>query len=389
MKCEESRTDFSVNEVRRTVGRGILKGSDVPMSNEDGNLYTCDLICYGVASPGVFQDFCLMLEKMSGRALLSYVHRGSGIPEGGDERACYTDGSTESGSLRVRLWKRLWFKYLCRESCFRCAYHSTARQGDITLGDYWGLEKSTGHTEDGWGTSSVLVNRQRGMRLLRAASPRLNLLRSSLDAIANEKQPMLAHPPARDAKEEFWDSLYATGFRCACRKVGVLGPMRAAKDLVKKTKAIASKVRVKKNADSVIREWESSHVIDFELLERVGEYPIAFAARNRNCEIRRMSSSGGMFHALAMHVIEELNGVVYGCAFNDELRAGHVRCETMAEVERCMGSKYSQSDMGDSIRLVWEDLKVGRTVLFAGTPCQVAAVRAVCRERKKRGGVRS
>lgn len=119
-------------------------------------------------------------------------------------------------------------------------------------------------------------------------------------------------------------------------------------------------------------------MIDFDELKRRGEYPIAFAARNRDDSVRRMSSSGGMFYALASHVIEDLGGVVYGCAFNEDLRAVHIRCETMAEAERCMGSKYSQSDMGDSIRLVRADLENGRNVLFTGTPCQVAAVRMAC-----------
>lgn len=129
---------------------------------------------------------------------------------------------------------------------------------------------------------------------------------------------------------------------------------------------------------AVARVRKGSLVVDFSELELHAEYPIAFAARNRDDIVRRQSSSGGMYHALASHVIDDLGGVVYGCAFDGELRAMHIRCETMAEAERCMGSKYSQSYMGNSIRRVREDLKSGRVVLFTGTPCQVAAVHAAC-----------
>ena len=129
---------------------------------------------------------------------------------------------------------------------------------------------------------------------------------------------------------------------------------------------------------SVGETWKGEPMVDFEELERCGEYPVAFAARNRDDAVRRKSSSGGMYHALASYVIDDLGGVVYGCAFDEGLRAVHIRCETMAEAERCMGSKYSQSDMGDSIRMVRADLTAGRAVLFTGTPCQVAAVRAAC-----------
>lgn len=110
------------------------------------------------------------------------------------------------------------------------------------------------------------------------------------------------------------------------------------------------------------------------------DYPVIFAARNKDINVRRMSSSGGVFHALASYVINSLGGIVYGCAFDDELRAVHIRCRSLAEVERCMGSKYSQSNMGDSIRKIQADLELGYTVLFTGTPCQVAAVRAACAE---------
>ena len=54
----------------------------------------------------------------------------------------------------------------------------------------------------------------------------------------------------------------------------------------------------------------------------------------------------------------------------------------MDEVVCCMGSKYSQSDLGDSLEKANEDINAGRNVLFTGTPCQIAAVRAVCEKLK-------
>ena len=112
---------------------------------------------------------------------------------------------------------------------------------------------------------------------------------------------------------------------------------------------------------------------------RSEEYPVFFAAKNRDKNIRQQSSSGGMFYALASYIISECDGVVYGCAFNNSLEALHIRCETLEEVKHCLGSKYSQSDMGETILKVRDDLKANRTVLFTGTPCQVDAVRFACK----------
>ena len=44
-----------------------------------GILYTCDLICYGVASPVAFHDYISLLEKRSGKVLKQYIHRGFGL----------------------------------------------------------------------------------------------------------------------------------------------------------------------------------------------------------------------------------------------------------------------------------------------------------------------
>lgn len=342
-------------------------------------LYTCDLVCWGVASPGVFRSFLAMLERRSGKRVVSYAHRGAGIRSDGAEVAMYADGSTESGTTASLAWRRIWYDHLCRESCYRCGYHSIRRPGDLTIGDWWGLKAFMPDLEDSWGVSCAIVSTRRGLSLLRGASGALELATTPVADVANPAQPMLLHPPERRGRDAFWPELYARGFEAACRSVGALGAARSARDFAKKmVSEIKGNPARDPDAVTVDRAWKDAPKVDFKELESRSEYPIAFAARNRDGDVRCRSSSGGMYHALASHVIEDLDGVVYGCAFDGDLRAVHVRCETTAEAERCMGSKYSQSDMGDSIKLVRRDLKDGRTVLFTGTPCQVAAVRAAC-----------
>ena len=102
--------------------------------------------------------------------------------------------------------------------------------------------------------------------------------------------------------------------------------------------------------------------------------PIAYAVRHRAPSVLESSSSGGVFTALAEHALS-LGGVIYGAAFDADLRVGHVRVTERAGFERCRGSKYSQSDMGSILCLVRSDLSSGRFVLFTGTPCQVAGLR--------------
>ena len=343
-------------------------------------LYTCDIVCWGNPSPAVFQSFLAMLERLSGKRVISYAHRGAGMRSDDAEIATYANGSSEAGTTTARVWRRIWYDRLCRESCYRCGYHSLRRPGDLTIGDWWGLRQFMPSLEDPWGVSCAIVSTPRGLQLLREVSCALELTVTSVADVANPAQPMLARPPERSGRNAFWPELYSRGFEAACHSVGALGPgLVVARDLAKKVvSGLKGGSRREVDAITVDEAWKEVPKVDFEELETRGEYPVAFAARNRDEEIRRKSSSGGMFHALASHVIGNLGGVVYGCAFSDDLRAVHIRCESMDEAERCMGSKYSQSDMGNSIRLIREDLKAGRAVLFTGTPCQVAAVRAAC-----------
>lgn len=101
--------------------------------------------------------------------------------------------------------------------------------------------------------------------------------------------------------------------------------------------------------------------------------PKVYAAINRDEGIRMKSSSGGMFYALAKWTIEQ-GGVVFGAAF-EKYHLKHQYAETLAEVEKMMGSKYIQSEIGNSYKEAMQFLNAGRWVLFSGTPCQIAGLK--------------
>lgn len=104
-----------------------------------------------------------------------------------------------------------------------------------------------------------------------------------------------------------------------------------------------------------------------------------YAAKNPDEEIRRQSSSGGVFTLLAEGVIAR-GGVVFGARFNEAWEVEHGYTETVEGLAAFRGSKYVQSRTGDSFRWAEAFLKTGREVLFSGTPCQVAGLRRFLRK---------
>lgn len=103
-----------------------------------------------------------------------------------------------------------------------------------------------------------------------------------------------------------------------------------------------------------------------------------YAAKNKNEEIRRQSSSGGIFTLLAEKVIDE-GGVVFGARFDEEWNVIHSWTDTIEGIAAFRGSKYVQSTIGDTYREAKDFLKQGRKVLFSGTPCQIAGLKKCLR----------
>ena len=100
----------------------------------------------------------------------------------------------------------------------------------------------------------------------------------------------------------------------------------------------------------------------------------AFAAYSKDSDIRKRSSSGGIFASLAKKIIDD-GGAVFGAGFDENMKVCHYCAETEKDLYGLMGSKYVQSDMGDTYKKMAELLREGRTVLFTGSPCQVAGAR--------------
>ena len=104
-----------------------------------------------------------------------------------------------------------------------------------------------------------------------------------------------------------------------------------------------------------------------------------YAAINKDEEVRKQSSSGGIFTALAEQVIKQ-GGVVFGARFDERWQVKHDYTETMEGLAAFRGSKYVQSQIGNSYQEAERFLKAGRKVLFSGTPCQIAGLRNYLRK---------
>lgn len=106
----------------------------------------------------------------------------------------------------------------------------------------------------------------------------------------------------------------------------------------------------------------------------------AYAAYNRDDETRKVSSSGGIFGCIANEILNK-GGVVFGAAYADNFKSiKHIGVESKEDLPKLYGSKYLQSVIGDSYQSAEAYLKTDRKVLFVGTSCQIAGLKAYLRK---------
>lgn len=119
------------------------------------------------------------------------------------------------------------------------------------------------------------------------------------------------------------------------------------------------------------------------ILEGVGtKYSIyeskAYIGWNNDSAIRYMSSSGGIFSAIAEYFLS-IGGIVIGAAFDESCNSvRHIVIENAGEIELLRRSKYLQSYIAAEVyKRVEREIRAKRPVLFSGTPCQIAAIKKV------------
>ena len=102
---------------------------------------------------------------------------------------------------------------------------------------------------------------------------------------------------------------------------------------------------------------------------------LAYAVKSKQKKIQLKCTSGGFFTTLAQQWIAE-GGIVYGAAYDEKYTVRHIRVDDKEDVYRLSESKYVQSQIGECFLHIEKDLQSGKKVLFSGTACQVAGIRA-------------
>lgn len=186
-------------------------------------LLTCDLVCYGVPSPGVFRQWIACLEKSHKSRLAAMVYRRTDADWGKGKEYYRLENGTE---LNGEYFTKLYFNNLIiRPSCENCRFCNLSRAGDLTVGDFWGIEKTLPDFCDDRGVSLILCSTEKGRIALERADARL-ILAGSTAEIAAEAQPRLRGIPVKPSphRAAFWEKLRTKGMAYIATDEGFIPP---------------------------------------------------------------------------------------------------------------------------------------------------------------------
>lgn len=171
------------------------------MHIDTDNLVCCDLVCHGVPSPAIWQKYLCLIETKYGGKILNAQFRDKEFGWDSHVESFEIDGRKKK--VVTREYTDLFYQHIMfRPSCHNCQFANLHRPGDLTLADFWGIEKHDSVFDDNKGVSLILVNTEKGQELFNQAKPDLETIKC---AVLDCLQPTLVKPSvASPRREMFW-----------------------------------------------------------------------------------------------------------------------------------------------------------------------------------------
>ncbi len=221
------------------------------------NLITVDLICAGVNSPKVWRKYLDYIEQIN------------------DSRIVWTENKCkeygwknltqkfvfENGQEYFDTYRTSWFikgyinsHLYCRPSCYDCRFKGFPRNADISIGDYWGIEKYSANYNDDMGTSVVFINNDKGSAFFESVKKRIVCERTPLEWTVDGNPSLISSMSVlSDRRDDFFADLDHMRFDEVVEKYSAEDSRRIKS--IRKTARVLKKVLITTRLSPVALYW--------------------------------------------------------------------------------------------------------------------------------------
>lgn len=184
-------------------------------------LVTIDFVCCGISSPLVFRKYCEELSQKYGAPIREvwFKNKTDGWKAIGTKIE-FENGKSyfKNGAQDLYMVAFVGDAFNIRRSCFNCAYRKLPHHSDLTIADFWGIENVNPHFDDNRGTSAVLVNTEKGMKLFERIIPSIEYFETTVDDVARGNFTIYHSKEENPNRDAFYSELNKSSFYKAMRK---------------------------------------------------------------------------------------------------------------------------------------------------------------------------
>ena len=167
------------NEVLFTGTPCQIAGLKSFLRKDYDTLFTVEIICHGTPSPMVFRKY--LEETLNETEEFITTDFRDKVRGWNPSLTTTTTTTTRKISFKGKddIFLQAFLNNMClRSSCGECRFNKLPRQADMTIGDFWKIEKYSKNLDDKQGTSVILVNNEKGVELLNNIQKKLKTVKN-------------------------------------------------------------------------------------------------------------------------------------------------------------------------------------------------------------------
>ncbi len=217
-KYVQSSIGYAYQQVKEDIENGkevLFSGTPCQVAglykylgNKREKLLTVDLLCHGVPSSKVFKKY--LNEYFGNKEIADIKFRNkTKFKWSSSMHIQFADGSCYDESCGNDTFYKSFLPCLAlRPSCENCSWSANTRVGDITIGDFWGIDQYNKEYDDTKGTSAVLVNTALGEKYFDNAKKRMTLVKEiPIEKLLSGNPTLLRPFPAHIGRKHFFNDI--------------------------------------------------------------------------------------------------------------------------------------------------------------------------------------
>lgn len=172
------------------------------------NLTTVDVVCHGVPSAKVYNKYLQEIASDTGESItkVNFRDKANGWKQG--ETLFFTKTHRIGAPKRQETYMRLFLNNVSiRPSCADCAFNNKRSLADITIADYWGIDKQFPEFDDDKGVTLVMINTEKGQQLFDTVKDKTTYIATDFEKGAEYNLAVSKSLGLHPKRQYFFDNL--------------------------------------------------------------------------------------------------------------------------------------------------------------------------------------